>query len=121
MVDDGLTGKGGFNVIVVHSYSRYFRIGVQAELYRQKLKKAGVEIVSVTQDFGEGSSGDLVRQVVSIFDEFQSKEISKHVSRTMKENARQGFVNGQVPFGYKAVAVEKRGDSVKKKGFYKRG
>ena len=115
MVDDGLTNKGGVEVIVVHSYSRYFRIAFQAELYRSKLKKAGVDIVSVTQDFGEGSSGDLVRQVVGLFDEFQSKEIGKHVSRTMKENARLGFVNGILPFGYKATAVEKRGDSVKKK------
>ena len=57
----------------------------------------------------------MVRQIVGIFDEFQSKEIGKHVSRTMKENARQGFINGRVPFGYKAVVVEKRGDSQKKK------
>jgi site-specific DNA recombinase len=41
MVDDGMTGRGGFEVIVVHSYSRYFRIAVQAELYRQRLAKAG--------------------------------------------------------------------------------
>jgi|SRR6516162_664712 DNA invertase Pin-like site-specific DNA recombinase len=115
MIDDGLTGRGGFNVIVVHSYSRYFRIAVQAELYHRKLKKSGIDIVSITQPFGEGSTGDMVRQIVGIFDEFQSKEIGKHVSRTMKENARQGFINGRVPFGYKAVVVEKRGDSQKKK------
>jgi site-specific DNA recombinase len=56
------------------------------------------------------------RQLMSIFDEYQSRENAKHVIRAMKENARQGFWNGsQPPFGYKAVAVETRADAVKKR------
>ena len=56
------------------------------------------------------------RQLMSIFDEYQSRENSKHVIRAMKENARQGYWNGShPPFGYKAVAVETRADAVKKR------
>jgi len=29
--------------------------------------------------------------VIALFDEYQSKENAKHVIRSMKENARQGF------------------------------
>ncbi|MGH9644862.1 MAG: recombinase family protein, partial [Terriglobales bacterium] len=103
MVDEGVRGVVGFKKIVIHSYSRYFRVAFQAELYRRKLLKVGIDIVSITQQFGEGDTADLVRQVVGVFDEFQSKEIRKHVTRAMLLNAELGFLNGRPPYGYKAV------------------
>ena len=49
-------------------------------------------------------------------DQYSSEETAKHVTRTMLENARQGFWNGsQAPFGYRTVEVEKRGQRVKKR------
>jgi len=40
----------------------------------------------------------------------------KHVIRSMKENARQGFWNGATPpLGYKLIEAEKRGAKIKKK------
>src|SRR5207245_2147172 len=89
MVDDALTTRA-FEVIVVHSYSRYFRNAFEGEFYRRKLQKAGVEVVSITQDFGDGPMGDMVRQMVALFDEYQSKETAKHVLRTMLRNASLG-------------------------------
>ena len=60
----------------------------------------------------------MMRRIICMFDEHQSKEISKHVSRSMKENARQGYFNGaKPPFGYQSVATEQsasRGRSKKK-------
>jgi hypothetical protein len=54
--------------------------------------------------------------VFALFDEYQSNEIRKHVSRSMNENARQGFWNGAAPpFGYTTVAVDQHGARVKKK------
>ena len=58
----------------------------------------------------------MVRQFLTIFDEYQSKENAKHVIRTMKENARQGFWNGsQPPLGYRTYVAEQRGAKAKKK------
>src|SRR6185437_5738480 len=60
--------------------------------------------------------GQMFRQLVAMFDEYQSRETAKHVLRAMKENARLGFWNGSpAPYGYKAVTVEVRADAVKKK------
>jgi len=57
-----------------------------------------------------------MRQVIALFDEYQSKENAKHVLRAMKENAKQGFYNGApVPLGYTVVEVEKRGVRIKKR------
>jgi site-specific DNA recombinase len=58
----------------------------------------------------------MMRKVIALFDEYQSKENAKHVIRSMKENARQGFWNGATaPLGCKVVEAEKRGTKTKKK------
>src|SRR5690606_32007945 len=104
------------DVIVVHSFSRFFRDAFGLEFYVRKLAKHGVRLVSITQELGDDPAQVMMRQVIALFDEYQSKENAKHVLRSMKENARQGYWNGnRPPFGYTAVEVERRGNRVKKK------
>jgi hypothetical protein len=70
----------------------------------------------MTQELGDDPMSVMVRQIFALFDEYQSKEIRKHVQRSMNENARQGFWNGSsAPFGYRAIAAEQRGAKTKKK------
>jgi DNA invertase Pin-like site-specific DNA recombinase len=116
MIDDACRKPRPFDVILIHSFSRFFRDEVQFEIYRRRLEKHGVAVVSITQEMSDGPGGELTRRIIALTDEMRSKEDAKHVSRGMQENARQGFWNGApTPFGYKAVAAEKRGDKIKKK------
>lgn len=109
-------GENIFDVIVVHSFSRFFRDAFGLEFYVRKLAKHGVRLVSITQELGDDPAQVMMRQVIALFDEYQSKENAKHVLRSMKENARQGFWNGaRPPFGYKAIEVERRGARIKKR------
>ncbi|VDS10542.1 Recombinase [Paracoccus haematequi] len=58
----------------------------------------------------------MMRRIMSLFDEYQSKENGKHVTCALKENARQGFWNGALPpIGYRIAAAEQRGAKTKKK------
>jgi site-specific DNA recombinase len=108
--------EGAFDIIVVHSFSRFFRDAFGLEFYVRKLAKHGVRLVSITQELGDDPAQVMMRQVIALFDEYQSKENAKHVLRSMKENARQGYWNGaRPPFGYKAEEVERRGTRSKKK------
>ncbi|WP_455960057.1 recombinase family protein [Methylorubrum aminovorans] len=105
-----------FDVIVVHSYSRFFRDSFGLEMYVRRLAKAGVRLISITQELGDDPAQVMMRQVIALFDEYQSKENAKHVLRAMKENARQGFYRGSpVPLGYTVEEVEKRGARIKKR------
>ena len=116
MIEAGTTKPPAFDVIVVHSFSRFFRDQFQFEFYVRKLAKNGVKLVSITQDLGDDPMGMMVRKIMTLFDEYQSKENGKHTLRAMKENARQGFWNGaRPPIGYRIVAAEQRGAKVKKK------
>jgi hypothetical protein len=101
---------------IVHSFSRFFRDQFQLEFYVRRLAKNGVRLVSITQDLGEDPMSVMMRQIMALFDEYQSKENAKHTLRAMRENARLGFWNGsRPPFGYRVVAAEQRGARTKKK------
>jgi DNA invertase Pin-like site-specific DNA recombinase/uncharacterized protein (UPF0179 family) len=116
MMAAALSEPPPFEVILIHSFSRFFRDAMQFELFRRQAEANGVEIVSITQDFGQNSAAEMLRQIVNIMDEAQSKETAKHVRRTMLENARQGFWNGSVaPIGYRTVVADLRGKKEKKK------
>jgi DNA invertase Pin-like site-specific DNA recombinase len=116
MIERACDGENAFDVIVVHSFSRFFRDAFGLEFYVRKLAKHGVRLVSITQELGDDPAQVMMRQVIALFDEYQSKENAKHVLRSMKENARQGYWNGaKPPFGYQAVEVERRGSRIKKK------
>lgn len=116
MIEKASGKPAPFDVIFVHSFSRFFRDEVHFELHRRKLERNGVAVLSITQEMSDGPGGELTRRVIALMDEMRSAEDAKHVKRGMEENARQGFWNGaRAPFGYKIVAAEKRGDKIKKK------
>jgi DNA invertase Pin-like site-specific DNA recombinase len=118
MIERACDIENAFDVIIVHSYSRFFREAFEQEFYLRKLAKHKVKVVSITQPVGDENEPvhAMMRKVIALFDEYQSKENAKHVIRSMKENARQGFWNGStVPLGYRLVEVERRGIKIKKK------
>ena len=116
MIERACDDDRPIDMIVVHSFSRFFRDAFGLEMYVRKLAKHGVRLVSITQELGDDPSQVMMRQVIALFDEYQSRENAKHVLRAMKENARQGFYNGsRLPLGYALTEVEKRGHRTKKK------
>jgi site-specific DNA recombinase len=116
MIEAGIGKPASFDIVVVHSFSRFFRDHFELEFYVRKLAKNGVKLVSITQEMGDDPMHVMMRQIMALFDEYQSKENAKHVLRALKENARQGFWNGALPpIGYRVVAAEQRGAKTKKK------
>jgi site-specific DNA recombinase len=116
MIEAGTWKPAPFDVVIVHSFSRFFRDHFELEFYVRKLAKNGVKLLSITQEIGDDPVHQMMRQIMALFDEYQSKENAKHVMRALKENARQGFWNGSLrPIGYRVVAAEQRGAKIKKK------
>jgi predicted site-specific integrase-resolvase len=63
-----------FDYVVVHSLSRFSRDALHSELYVRQLRKASVELVSITQDVGQDGTGEFIRKMLNVFDEHQSRE-----------------------------------------------
>jgi DNA invertase Pin-like site-specific DNA recombinase len=116
MIAEASGALSPFDAIVVHSLSRFFRDALEFGLYERNLKRCGVRVVSITQQTSNDPSGEMIRRIFSVFDEYQSNENGKHTLRAMRENARQGFFNGsRPPFGYRAVEVQLPGNKGRKK------
>lgn len=116
VMETACTDPSPFDVVLVHSQSRFFRDTAGYVVSKRRLEKHGVSLVSITQDFGVGPSADFAETIIAAADALSSAENAKHTSRTMIENARQGFWNGSVaPFGYRTVEAEKRGQKIKKR------
>ena len=116
MIADAGQDPAPYEAIIVHSRSRFFRDLFEFLGYERRLKRAGVRVISITQQTADDPAGEMASKIFSLFDEYQSKENGKHTLRAMKENARQGFWNGALPpIGHRIVeASEQRGHRTKK-------
>ena len=116
LIHDAMQKPQPFEAIIIHSLSRFFRDAIQFGVYERKLIKNKVKVISITQLTSDDSAGEMMRRIISTFDEYNSKENSKHTSRAMKENARQGYFNGsRPPYGYIAASTETDGSHGRKK------
>src|SRR5579872_6524369 len=92
MIEAGTSKPAPFDIVIVHSFSRFFRDHFELEFYVRKLAKNGVRLVSITQEMGDDPMHVMMRQIMALFDEYQSKENAKHVLRALKENAPTGLL-----------------------------
>src|SRR5258708_36304774 len=67
MIDAATTKPPAFDVILVHSFSRFFRDQVQLEFYVRRLAQAGVRLVSITQELGDEPMSNMVSQLPALF------------------------------------------------------
>ena len=105
-----------FEIVAVHSLSRFYRDVIEFGLHERRLAKNGIRVISITQQTADDSTGEMVRQIFSMFDGYQSRETSKHTHRAMCMNARNGFFTAsRAPFGFATVLTDVTGARGRKK------
>jgi site-specific DNA recombinase len=105
-----------FSVVLIYNSSRFFRNTDKSAVYRAKLAKRNVRVVSVTQDFGEGAAAELAAHMVAGVDQYMSAINGEQVKLVMRKNAQEGYWNGsRAPFGYKVVVAREMKNKQKKK------
>ena len=94
--------KGLFDVLLVYKMDRFARNRYDAAIFKSRLKRAGVRVVSVVEAIPEGAEGIILESVLDGFAEYYSANLAENVRRGAKETALAGkFNGGQVPYGYK--------------------
>src|SRR5262245_51816887 len=64
MIEKATGPERPYDFIVVHSLSRFSRDTMHSEIYVRKLRRVGVQLVSITQELGQDGHGDLIRKIV---------------------------------------------------------
>lgn len=99
MIDDSKTGK--FDNVFVHKTDRFSRNRFDAILYKNELKKNGVKVISITENFGDGIEAELLEGIQESMAEFYSKNLAREVRKGMDIVASKGLHTGGVaPLGY---------------------
>nr|DAT81690.1 MAG TPA: integrase [Caudoviricetes sp.] len=90
-----------FQKILVWKFSRFARNQEESIVYKNMLRKDGVDVISVSEPIIEGPFGSLIERIIEWMDEYYSIRLSGEVMRGMTQKAITDGVPASPPFGYR--------------------
>lgn len=96
------SAHGEFNTVLVHKSNRFARNREESAIYKHKLRKNGVKVIAVAQDYGEGPHTVIIEALMEGLDEYYSLELANETMKGLIANANKCKHNGgRVLYGYK--------------------
>lgn len=96
--------NGLWDAVIVYKLDRFARDRYDSAIYKNRLKKQGVKVISATEAISDTPEGIILESVLEGMAEFYSKELSQKVSRGIYESVSKGqTVGGYCPLGYTIV------------------
>lgn len=96
MMADACSLEHPYEAVVVTSFSRFYRDTYGLVHHEMKLRRARVSLISITQPIGEEEAGQLVRQVLSSFYEYERTRSLEVISSAVD---RLGIGDSSKPAG----------------------
>ena len=95
-------GKNRFEAIIVYKLDRFSRNRYDSAIYKNKLKKCGVRVISATEPLSDSPEGIILEAMLEAMAEYYSQELSQKIKRGMHESAvKHKHLGGHTPLGYK--------------------
>lgn len=102
MIEDA--AKGQFEMVIVWKLDRFARNRYDSAIYKAKLKKFGVRVVSVKENITDSPEGIILEGLLESMAEYYSANLSQNIRRGQRESIAKGlFCGGHIPLGYKVV------------------
>lgn len=101
--------------LVVHKPDRLARNLEDHARVRAMLRKAGVQLISVTESIEDSASGKLVEGILASIAEFYSANLSQEIRKGIDQKASHGGWPTVAPYGYRNIRREaggRRGEAV---------
>ncbi len=94
--------KHTFEGVLVYQLDRFARNRYDSAIYKAKLKKNGVRVLSAKENISDDASGILIEGVLESMAEYYSVELAQKIHRGMAINAEKCLSNGSNPgLGFK--------------------
>lgn len=95
------SAKGHWQRVLVYKIDRFARNRYDSAMYKARLKRNGVKVMSVMEPIPDGPEGILLESVLEGSAEYYSANLSQNILRGMHDNALACKVNnGGLPLGY---------------------
>ena len=101
------SAKGLFSLVIVWKIDRFARNRYDSAIYKARLKKNGVRVISAKESIPEGPEGILLESMMEGYAEYYSANLSQNVKRGMYESALSYKTLGYKVFGLKANAEDR--------------
>ena len=96
--------KHQFSVVIVWKLDRFARNRYDSAIYKARLKKHGVRVVSAKENLTDTPEGIILEGMLESMAEYYSANLSVNVKRGMRETIAKGrWYGGALPYGYKSV------------------
>ena len=89
------------DMILLWKFSRFARNQEESIFYKNRLRRLGVDVVSVSEPLPDGPFGSLVERIIEWQDEYYSINLAQEVRRGMTEKAKRGQLQSTASFGYR--------------------
>lgn len=97
-----------FDYVIVYQLDRFSRNRYDSAIYKARLRKNNVKVLSAMENISDDPSGILMESVLEGMAEYYSAELAQKIKRGMTENILSGrWAGGTVPCGYK-LSPDKR-------------
>jgi site-specific DNA recombinase len=93
--------QGGIDYVIVHKVDRLARNRADDVEIVMALRKAGAQLVSVTENIDETPSGLLLHGIMSSIAEFYSRNLAAEVVKGTTQKAKKGGTPFKAPIGYR--------------------
>ena len=94
------SARGSWSAVYVYKTDRFARNRYDSAIYKTKLKRNGVRVVSATERIEDGPDGILLEAVLEGMAEYYSANLGQNVRRGMHGNALKCRHNGVTVYGY---------------------
>lgn len=95
------SGKGMFDIVLVHKLDRFSRDRYDSAIYKKRLKKNNVQLCSVLERIDDSPESIMMESVLEGMAEYYSRNLGREVMKGMKETALQcKHTGGCPPLGY---------------------
>ena len=94
--------KHQFQAVIVWKLDRFARNRYDSAIYKARLKKSGVRVVSVMENIADSPEGIILEGLLESMAEYYSANLSENVKRGQKESISKGwYLGGHPPYGYR--------------------
>src|SRR4249919_1608549 len=104
---------GDIDFVIVHKVDRLARNRADDVEIVMAIRKAGAQLVSVTENIDETPSGLLLHGIMSSIAEFYSRNLAAEVIKGSTQKAKKGGTPYRAPIGYKHSRIEVDGREVR--------
>lgn len=102
MIEDA--SKRQFELVIVWKLDRFARNRYDSAIYKARLKKYGVRVVSVKENISDSPEGIILEGLLESMAEYYSANLSQNIKRGQRDSIANGkFCGGRVPYGYRNV------------------